>query len=574
VSKLLSWPVALALRSKFLLLVLFGLVLPLALIGLWLTRTLQRSGEELLQSQLAATLTPIAEEAQRRWIHRQSDLLLLASNEPIQRALQSNAEGLPPADAQQYLEELFADLADAIAVVIFRDSQQRARWVLAVDPGGEPRLEVTQTFTATLSEMAGLPYEVAVQDAQGRLIGSMEARIRLGSVFPEIDKPLPIPGAMLAVVDPRNGQALNPFVQDRPVSGRFINNGEPWLMLRHDVTSPPAALAIAAPLQAFTAPFERSARRGVIAVFAVAFAGFILAALLTKRLTGSLERLARAADAVTRGELDARIESDGRDEVGRVAGAFNTMIASLRNTLKQLSERQALAAVGEFASTLSHEVRNPLTSIRLDLQRVQERLPDEPRLRDPLARALSGVERLNHIVTGSLRIARSGRIDAEPVDLHAAVEAAIHRAEPEFIAKAARLERGTREHDPLVLSGDAGALEQLFLNLLLNAAQASPPGGRADVRIERNDGMASVFIRDQGHGMSADEIARAFEPFYSTKREGTGLGLAIARRIARAHGGDVDLTSEPGTGTTVLIRIPINGTAKPAETSSTVVAAL
>jgi two-component system sensor histidine kinase FlrB len=232
------------------------------------------------------------------------------------------------------------------------------------------------------------------------------------------------------------------------------------------------------------------------------------------------------------------------------------MTESLRRTLRELSQRQALAAVGEFAASLAHEVRNPLTSIRVDLQRVEEKLPDESDARDLLGRALGEIERVDRSVTGALRVARSGSVTLEPVDIRQPLESAIHSAEPELEAHGATLRTELLGADPLWVKGDAPALEQLFLNLLLNAAQALDEGGRVEVTVARHRDGVSIAIRDTGRGIPLENIERIFEPFYSTRPEGTGLGLAIAQRIATAHGGELEIESTPGAGTTVRLRLP------------------
>ena len=124
--------------------------------------------------------------------------------------------------------------------------------------------------------------------------------------------------------------------------------------------------------------------------------------------------------------------AEERDEVGRVARAFNSMSASLRHTLDQLAERQSLAAVGEFAATLAHEVRNPLTAIRIDLQRLEEKLPDDPALRAPAVSCAADLDRLDATVTGALRVARSGQATLGRIDLRDPLRAAIHDVLPEI----------------------------------------------------------------------------------------------------------------------------------------------
>jgi signal transduction histidine kinase len=235
------------------------------------------------------------------------------------------------------------------------------------------------------------------------------------------------------------------------------------------------------------------------------------------------------------------------------------MTLELQRTLRQLSQRQALAAVGEFAAELAHEVRNPLTSVRLDLQRVGERLPEASPMRESLHRAVATIDRLNRTVTGALRVARSGTVVLKPLSLGAALEPAIEAAMPEFSSRNVALRRETADLDATPLQGDADALTQLFTNVLFNAAQAIEHGGTVAISASQNDGFVTVAIADNGPGMTAEQLARLAEPFHTSKRGGTGLGLTIARRIATAHGGRIDFESELGSGTVVRVRLPREG---------------
>ena len=241
---------------------------------------------------------------------------------------------------------------------------------------------------------------------------------------------------------------------------------------------------------------------------------------------------------------------------------LNEMTENLQRTLRKLAQRESLSAVGEFAASLAHEVRNPLSSIRVDLQRAAETATDG-KSAELVSRALRSVDRLDRTVTGALRVARSGRIAREHIDLGPVVRAAMHSAQPEFRRRDVRLEPWTGD-EPLVVSGDPAALEQVFLNLLLNAAEAQDAGGRASITVRKDTGYVTVTVSDNGPGIPANERNRVTEPFYSTKQDGTGLGLSIVRRIVAAHAGDLAIESVPGKGTTVLVRLPAaerNGTA-------------
>lgn len=217
----------------------------------------------------------------------------------------------------------------------------------------------------------------------------------------------------------------------------------------------------------------------------------------------------------------------------------------------------ALAAVGELAAVLAHEVRNPLTSIRIDLQHVEEMLPEDSALRAPLGRALREVQRLDRTVNGVLRIARSGAIAPGLLDLRDPLRRAIEVAACAFDQCGATLEQIEIGAAPVPVLGDESALEQLFLNLLLNAAQALAENGGAGIIVSSEGAGVRVEIWDSGLGIPAERIDKVFDPFFSTRRDGTGLGLSIARQIVHAHGGTITIASQQDLGTTISVCLPL-----------------
>ena len=232
-------------------------------------------------------------------------------------------------------------------------------------------------------------------------------------------------------------------------------------------------------------------------------------------------------------------------------------MASLRRTLSELADRERLAAVGEFAASLAHEVRNPLTAIRIDLQRVEERLPSDSPLREPQSRALKEISRLDATVSEALDVARTGRWRIGVVDLRAPLRAAADAAAHAFTERQATLDLTGLSDRPLVVLGDASALEQLFLNLFLNAAAALGPGGRAWIEVGEEPADAVVAVRDSGTGIAPEMLDNVFQPLYTTRPDGTGLGLTVARRIVDEHGGQIEIESAVGQGTTVRVRVPL-----------------
>ena len=207
-----------------------------------------------------------------------------------------------------------------------------------------------------------------------------------------------------------------------------------------------------------------------------------------------------AADAVARGDLDHRVEGHGAGEVGRLAAAFNSMTESLRRTLGELSKRQALAAVGEFAASLSHEVRNGLTAVRVDLQRAEEKTAEGAASRSLIARALENVKRLDGTVSGSMRVARSGQSPRRRLDLGSVAAAAAQSADSTFMEHGATLDPMASSSTSAWVLGDPIALEQLLLNLLRNSAQAMGPGGRASLTVAIDGSDVRIVVSDRSPG--------------------------------------------------------------------------
>lgn len=542
-----------SLRSRFLLVVLIGVLLPLSLVGLWIIRTAERSGEALLRVRLEASLDDIVHAAGTNWVGRRSDLLGLVEDDPVQALLRGELASLDAAGAGGGPGEREAwpgdgDIASVAHMVVLRDRTGRER----------ARFEQSDGGLTTVDDGGSLPVRLPVYDTRsGQPLGTLEASLRAGTLLPSGLVLTGVGGSLLAVFGPDGSTPLLPvpIASELLQADRFTWGGRQWIAVRHTLHEPLLRLVLAAPVDAFAQPFRAAARRGTLALLLAVAGASILATVVTRRATRSLERLAEGADAVSAGELGRTVTVEGPNEVRRVGQAFNTMSENLRRTLQKLSNREALAAMGEFASSIAHEVRNPLTSIRLDLQRAAERADDPGRTRELVGRALRDIDRLDASVAGALRLARTGRLDLVPLDVSEPLAAAIEIARPTFSRRGAEIQVLDGAGAATRVRGDAAALEQLFLNLFLNAAAAVEPGGRATASVERAGPFVRIRVEDDGAGMTAEQAERVFEPFYSTKPEGTGLGLPIARRIATALDGELELESVPGAGTIVTLTL-------------------
>jgi signal transduction histidine kinase len=543
------------LRTGFLLVVLLGAILPLGVLGLWLARSAQRSAETLVRTRVETALAGAVSRVGTVWPEHRALLLRLAHTDAVLSAL----AGGPPLD----VSGAAADESPGAAHRLWLGLDGVVHRAVLRDPAGEIAGVFEREATAFRSSDAALlaaliPVRLTVhRPATGEVIGTLEAWVRAAALLPGDLLAPGVTGAVLALFDPSDGAPLLPLSMDPGLFARprFDWGGESWAVAHHRMYDPALVLALAGPMGDLAGPYGDATRRGTLALLGVALAALLLTSLVSRRLTRPLDSLAEAADDVAGGRLEHAVPEAGPAEVQRVARAFNHMTASLRGTLERLSHQETLAAMGEMAASLAHEVRNPLTAIRIDLERAHERLPGDDPATALVRRALRDLERLDASVADTLGLARSGRVQPATIDLAEPLAAAVAAAAPRFAERGAVLDAPpAAEQGPAVIA-DATALEQLFLNLLLNAADALPPGGRAGVAVEVAPETVKIVVWDEGEGMTPETRDRVLEPFYSTRPHGTGLGLPIANGIARAHGKALDVASEPGQGTRVTVTL-------------------
>lgn len=225
---------------------------------------------------------------------------------------------------------------------------------------------------------------------------------------------------------------------------------------------------------------------------------------------------------------------------------------------KKVREHERLAYVGHLTASLSHEIRNPLSAIKMNLQILMRRLELQGYDRRRLEISAREVERLEGILHQLLDTARPLNLRLAPVDLAALAESCVELLEPKAADKGVEIIRRHAPGLPLV-SGDAGRLEQALINLLLNALEAVGRGGRIVVwsrRPPRDPGMVELGVRDNGAGVAPEQLPQLFTPFYTSKARGTGLGLSNVKRIVEAHGGAIRVKSSPGRGAAFILRLP------------------
>ena len=250
-----------------------------------------------------------------------------------------------------------------------------------------------------------------------------------------------------------------------------------------------------------------------------------------------------------------------RDHNGEILGALEAFndLTEVKRLEAQVQRMHTLAALGEMAATVAHEIRNPLGGIA-SFANLLERDLD---CGDPNGRLVSkiteGVARLNRIVSSLLSYTRPLNLNTRKADIREVVEeaAAFFEADPEGGSGEVVVERSYPETS-LLAELDSEQVHQVVLNLLLNAAQAMPEGGVIHLEVLRAAGAAEtqIRIRDEGPGIDAEIRKKLFTPFFTTKEDGTGLGLVTSKKIVEAHGGRITLESNPGKGSCFTIALP------------------
>ena len=253
------------------------------------------------------------------------------------------------------------------------------------------------------------------------------------------------------------------------------------------------------------------------------------------------------------------LPSDHPESAGGAAVIFRDVTRERQSAAEHV-ESERLRAITLLAAGVAHEIGNPLNSLTIHLQLIQReisRLPEELRteIAELLGVASREVNRLDGIITQFLHAVRPVKPQLSSCHLDEILRETIAYMRHEMADRKVLAELESPEGMPTVL-GDRGQLRQLFFNLVKNASEAMPGGGVVSVRLTSNDRMVAVMIRDTGVGMDPAQIGQVFDPYYTTKRHGSGLGMMIVQRIIRDHGGEIEVHSERGRGTSITVYLP------------------
>jgi len=298
-----------------------------------------------------------------------------------------------------------------------------------------------------------------------------------------------------------------------------------------------------------------------IRLTAVFFLGLAaaLAHSIARRISGPVRALTQATRRVAGGDLEARVRPETRDELSELVESFNQMSQELQKQRVELERSNRLAAWAEMARQVAHEVKNPLTPIQLSAEHLRRVFAQggtdfRATLDACTATILGQVAKLREIATEFSAFARPAAPPEEPIDLGPLLRelAAVYAATPPGVTLSLEAPAG-----PLPLRGERRLVERAVVNLIENALQAVGDSGRVAIRARPGSGTLRLEVEDDGRGLEPATLARAFEPFFSTRAGGSGLGLALVKKIVEDHGGRVWLEPLGSRGTRAVVELPL-----------------
>ncbi len=320
--------------------------------------------------------------------------------------------------------------------------------------------------------------------------------------------------------------------------------------------------------------------------FGAFLAALVISLLVSRSVTHPIAKLVDAAHAASAGQLDQPIQISSADEIGYLARRFEAMRQSLKLQMEKLTELNAdlsernlelesaldqlrraqeelvksekLAAAGKLTAQLSHEINNPIHNIRSCLETALKKMPEQLAGRQFVQLAHDEILRIGKLVRQMLDFYRFGKTELQEIDLNQAIIEVLDSSQRRFEERKIAVERRFTAGLPAVRAS-RDQMKQVFLNLLLNAIEAMPSGGKLKVQTWKENGFAQIAIGDTGCGIPPENLPKIFDTFFTTKRavHGVGLGLSVCYNIVHQHGGTIVVESEVGKGSAFTVRLPL-----------------
>lgn len=364
------------------------------------------------------------------------------------------------------------------------------------------------------------------------------------------------------------------FSEGRVLQGERVENGERLAIAMRPVAnsencrkchSASSQFLGAIVLEKSLAPAEANiaSNRNLLIVYGLVIfvlVGVVLWLLIVRLVSQPVTALLAQMRRVERGDFSAHAEAQSPDEIGELARDFNAMVRSLDATKcelqasheKQMQQAGKLASIGELASGIAHEIRNPLAGIGAAVEVLSEENKMNGQRAEIVDEIRRQIVRLNGTLRDLLNFARQREPEIAPCDVRELVKPMLALVRPDAQKQHITVAEQYAANLPPIRA-DAGQVQQALLNVLLNAVQAMPEAGTLTVGAASTDDLVQIRVSDTGAGIPQENLQKLFSPFFTTKHRGTGLGLAITRTIMEKNGGSIHVETELGHGTAFIL---------------------
>ena len=289
--------------------------------------------------------------------------------------------------------------------------------------------------------------------------------------------------------------------------------------------------------------------------------GMLASYVLSLFISGPLNKFVEFTKVLGRGEYGRRVDVSSEDEIGYLARNFNTLSMQLKTSREKMEEAytythlvqaEKLSSIGQISAGLAHELKNPLTTLKMLFQAFKE----QPDMTVEDAEVISKeIDKMDGIITNFMGFVKQKGFKFSRVNVNELIDRVLALATYDLDNGNIEVKKDMLENLPDI-TGDRALLEHVFLNLIINAVHSMPDGGEIRISGTSDDRFAEVMIWDKGSGIDQDLHEKIFDPFFTTKPEGTGLGLSIAYNIVNSHGGKLFFNSKEGKGTVFTVRLP------------------
>jgi nitrogen fixation/metabolism regulation signal transduction histidine kinase len=292
------------------------------------------------------------------------------------------------------------------------------------------------------------------------------------------------------------------------------------------------------------------------------FIGVVVSGIVTARFSRPIRTLAQAATEIGQGNWDVRVETTGKDEIGKLSLAFNQMTEELLGQRERLVQTERVAAWRELARRLAHELKNPLFPLQITVENLLRARQNSPQqfdevFRESTSTLLAEITNLKTIIGRFSDFSKMPAPELQAVDLNELVRSVAQLFQAQFDREPNGIKAVLRLGDVPQISADPVLLRRVVENLVLNAIDAMPKGGTLTFLTTTAERFAVLEISDTGAGLTPEECERLFTPYYTTKQHGTGLGLAIAQSVISDHDGKISVKSKKDEGTTFHVELPV-----------------